>query len=91
MCSDIGHIGSLHIGQVSGQSGFPGGHMTLDATASSQFVSAVLICAPYARRPVRLTLVGSVVSRPYIQVIEFLLFPTRAQTKGEIFLSHNKR
>jgi 3-phosphoshikimate 1-carboxyvinyltransferase len=35
--------------------GLEGGRATVDAGASSQFASAVLLVAPYARRPVRLT------------------------------------
>ena len=35
--------------------GLAGGAATVDATASSQFASAVLLVAPYARRPVELT------------------------------------
>jgi 3-phosphoshikimate 1-carboxyvinyltransferase len=35
--------------------GLAGGRATVDAAASSQFASAVLLAAPYARRPVTLT------------------------------------
>ena len=35
--------------------GLEGGRATVDAGASSQFASAVLLVAPYARRPVTLT------------------------------------
>ena len=35
--------------------GLAGGRATVDASASSQFASAVLLVAPYARRPVTLT------------------------------------
>ena len=35
--------------------GLEGGRATVDASASSQFASAVLLVAPYARRPVTLT------------------------------------
>lgn len=44
---------------VIGGGGFAGGPVTLDATASSQFASAVLLVAPYARRDVTLDVHGA--------------------------------
>lgn len=46
--------------------GFPGGRIELGASISSQYVSSILISAPYATKPVELKLVGTVVSLPYI-------------------------
>jgi 3-phosphoshikimate 1-carboxyvinyltransferase len=47
----------------------PGGRATIDARRSSQYVSAVLLAAPYARRDVVLELAGGVlVSRPYVDL-----------------------
>jgi pentafunctional AROM polypeptide len=49
--------------------GLAGGRLELAASVSSQYVSAVLLCAPYARAPVQLALVGgAVVSQPYIDM-----------------------
>ncbi|PJF42732.1 MAG: 3-phosphoshikimate 1-carboxyvinyltransferase [Chloroflexota bacterium] len=48
--------------------GLNGGTATLEATDSSQYVSALLQVAPYARRDVSLTLTGEVVSEPYIEM-----------------------
>ncbi len=49
--------------------GLAGGEATIDARRSSQFVSAVLLAAPYARRPVTLRLEdGALVSRPYVDL-----------------------
>eukprot|EP00051_Salpingoeca_urceolata_P000261 m.33341 g.33341 ORF g.33341 m.33341 type:complete len:1512 (-) comp10359_c0_seq2:178-4713(-) len=53
--------------RVSG-GGLPGGDISLSASISSQFVSSILISAPYAKTPVHLTLVGQVVSGPYISM-----------------------
>jgi 3-phosphoshikimate 1-carboxyvinyltransferase len=47
-------------------SGLPGGHATIRGDLSSQFLSGLLMAAPYARTPVRLTVVGRLVSQPYI-------------------------
>jgi 3-phosphoshikimate 1-carboxyvinyltransferase len=49
--------------------GLEGGEATIDARRSSQYVSAVLLAAPYARRPVLLRLAGgALVSRPYVDL-----------------------
>ncbi len=46
-----------------------GGHATIDASRSSQFVSAVLLAAPYAKNEVVLTLQNRIlVSRPYVEL-----------------------
>jgi 3-phosphoshikimate 1-carboxyvinyltransferase len=47
--------------------GLRGGHTTVNASRSSQFVSAILLAAPYASRPVEITVKG-LVSRPYVEV-----------------------
>jgi 3-phosphoshikimate 1-carboxyvinyltransferase len=48
--------------------GLPGGSVYMDASASSQYVSAVLMAAPYARLDVQIHFLGSIVSRPYIDL-----------------------
>lgn len=49
--------------------GLKGGHIKLAASVSSQYVSAVLLCAPYAREPVVLELTGGqVISQLYIDM-----------------------
>ncbi|HVO44510.1 MAG TPA: 3-phosphoshikimate 1-carboxyvinyltransferase [Aggregatilineales bacterium] len=48
--------------------GLPGGTTKIDASDSSQFLSALLQVAPYADRDVTIEAVGAVVSRPYIDI-----------------------
>ncbi|KAI8612473.1 EPSP synthase-domain-containing protein [Chytriomyces sp. MP71] len=49
--------------------GLKGGHIKLSASISSQYVSSILLSAPYATEPVTLELVGdAVVSKPYIDM-----------------------
>ncbi|KAH9814228.1 EPSP synthase-domain-containing protein [Melampsora americana] len=49
--------------------GLQGGSIELAASVSSQYVSSILLAAPYARNPVTLTLVGgTVISQPYIDM-----------------------
>jgi 3-phosphoshikimate 1-carboxyvinyltransferase len=48
--------------------GLRGGEILLQDVESSQYVSALLLCAPYTVRGMELTLQGSVVSAPYIEL-----------------------
>ena len=49
--------------------GLPGGNATIDARRSSQYVSAVLLAAPYAQRDIALAFRdGILVSRPYVDL-----------------------
>ncbi len=49
--------------------GLRGGHIKLAASVSSQYVTAVLLCAPYAKESVTLELIGGqVISQPYIDM-----------------------
>jgi 3-phosphoshikimate 1-carboxyvinyltransferase len=47
--------------------GLQGGEIALDASLSSQFLSAVLMIAPFAREAVRIT-ATEIVSRPYVEM-----------------------
>lgn len=50
-------------------SGLPGGRIELAASVSSQYVSSILLCAPYAAEAVVLELTGGrVISQPYIDM-----------------------
>jgi pentafunctional AROM polypeptide len=60
--------GSLPI-KVDATGGFTGGDIDLAATVSSQYVSSLLMCAPYAQKPVTLRLVGGKpISQLYIDM-----------------------
>jgi len=48
--------------------GFEGGAIALAADVSSQFASGLLLAAPGTRRGLELTLLGEVVSRPYLEM-----------------------
>ncbi|KAK0635107.1 Shikimate dehydrogenase [Bombardia bombarda] len=55
--------------EVDAAGGLAGGVMELAATISSQYVSSLLMAAPYARQPVTLKLVGGKpISQPYIDM-----------------------
>jgi 3-phosphoshikimate 1-carboxyvinyltransferase len=66
--------------------GLPGGRAAIDARRSSQYVSAVLLAAPYAERDVELSFVeGVLVSRPFVDLTLEVMhaFDARASWRGE--------
>lgn len=65
----VGAVGSLPLSIEASTAGFRGGHIQLSASVSSQYVSSILLCAPYAREEVHLELTGDVViSQAYIDL-----------------------
>jgi len=50
--------------------GITGGKVTFTDTESSQYISSILITAPYARRDVKIELRGTTSSTPYIDMTE---------------------
>ena len=48
--------------------GLNGGKITLKDIESSQYVSALLLCAPYTSKGIELSLQGNIVSAPYIDL-----------------------
>lgn len=60
--------GSLPL-KIEAGKGLKGGRIELAATISSQYVSSILMCAPYAQEPVTLSLVGGKpISQLYIDM-----------------------
>lgn len=49
-------------------SGLAGGKATARGDVSSQFLSGLLMAAPYARSPLELLIAGALVSQPYVQM-----------------------
>lgn len=48
--------------------GLPGGETTVAGNTSSQFLSAVLMAAPYAQRDVTITARGVLIARPFVEM-----------------------
>lgn len=48
--------------------GLPGGNCRLAGSISSQFLSAILLCAPYAKKKVTIKIIGELSSRPYVDM-----------------------
>ena len=55
--------------RITASDGMEGGGINLDAKESSQYVSSILMCAPRAKKPVTLRMVGGPpISQPYIDM-----------------------
>ncbi|KAI9674110.1 MAG: 3-dehydroquinate dehydratase (3-dehydroquinase) [Caeruleum heppii] len=86
----LGKPGCLPI-DVDAAGGFEGGEIELAATVSSQYVSSLLMCAPYAKKPVTLRLVGGKpISQPYIDMTtammaSFGVHVTRSKTEEHTY------
>ena len=48
--------------------GFDGGETDIKGDVSSQFISSIIMAAPYSRRPVTLNVRGTFVSKPYVNM-----------------------
>lgn len=67
------------------QTGLKGGHIQLAASVSSQFVSSILLCAPYSAEEVVLELVGGqVISQPYIDMTIEMMRTFGAQVSRDV-------
>lgn len=52
---------------ITGKGELPGGSVVVDPSRSSQFVTALLLVAPMASRPLQIEMTGPPVSAPYLQ------------------------
>jgi pentafunctional AROM polypeptide len=82
--------GSLPL-RIGASGGFEGGEVRLAAKVSSQYVSSLLMCAPYAKTPVTLKLVGGKpISQPYIDMTtammkQFGIEVQKSKTEGHTY------
>lgn len=65
--------------------GLPGGYAEVRGEISSQFLSALLMVAPYAQQPVTLRVRGTLNSRPYVAMTVAMMraFGGAVETEGE--------
>ena len=68
--------------------GLEGGETLLSASKSSQYLSSLLLVAPIARNPAKITLDGPLVSRPYVDLTLAVMaaFGVKVQDEGDSFL-----
>lgn len=48
--------------------GFKGGETSINGNVSSQFISSIIMAAPYSKNPVDLHVKGEFISRPYVEM-----------------------
>jgi 3-phosphoshikimate 1-carboxyvinyltransferase len=48
--------------------GLEGGEVSIDGAISSQFLTALLMASPMAKRDMKITIIGELVSKPYIDI-----------------------
>jgi len=71
--------------KIKATGGMKGGIINLAANESSQYVSSILLCAPYAREPVTLRMLGGVpISQPYIDMTIAMMRSFGVQVSGDI-------
>jgi len=64
--------------------GLDGGTVKIPAAESSQYLSSLLLAAPYARDTVEIEAVGPLLSRPYVDMTRFVMeaFGVRVESSG---------
>lgn len=65
--------------------GLRGGSTSVDGSRSSQYISALLLVAPYARTPMDIEVTGAFVSRPFVELTLKAMadFGVNTSTQGE--------
>ena len=66
--------------------GIAGGKVRIRGDVSSQFLSGLLMAAPYARQPLQISVEGTLVSQPYVAMTLRVMasFGCEVQTAGEL-------
>jgi 3-phosphoshikimate 1-carboxyvinyltransferase len=59
--------------RVRGAGGLPGGACRLRGDVSSQFLSALLQITPYAQQDVEISIVGDLISKPYVDITQSVM------------------
>ncbi len=68
--------------------GITGGATTLPAGKSSQYLSSLLLVAPYAARPATLTVEGEVYSKPYVEMTLAVMAAFGVEVEAAAGLNH---
>jgi len=65
--------------------GLAGGRTAVDGSRSSQYISALLLVAPYAKTPMEIEVTGAFVSRPFVELTLKAMadFGVNTSTQGE--------
>jgi len=66
--ADITYLEQENYPPLRLRGGFTGGHVEVDGSVSSQFLTALLMTAPLAAQDTTITIKGDLVSKPYIDI-----------------------
>ena len=77
--TEVNGTGALPVRIQAG--GFPGGDVEIDGETSSQFISALMLSAPYATEPLTIRIVGEAVSRDYLEMTRRVMADFGAETE----------
>lgn len=82
--ADIGYVGKAGYPPVRVRGrGLAGGAAQIDGGQSSQFLTSLLLAAPLAKTPVRVQVVGKLVSKPYIDITLELMARFGAEARND--------
>lgn len=82
--ADIGYVGKAGYPPVRVRGrGLAGGAARIDGGQSSQFLTSLLLAAPLAETPVRVQVVGELVSKPYIDITLELMARFGAEARND--------
>ncbi len=74
---------------------FNGGNVKLRAEVSSQYLSSILMCAPYAKKEVTINIVGELTSKPYVDITLEVMKKFGVNVKNinykKFFVKNNKK
>lgn len=65
------------------KNGFKGGFTTIQGDVSSQYLSSILISAPYAENPVEVKVTGDFISRPYVEMTRDIMKKFKVKVESE--------
>ncbi|WP_312311537.1 3-phosphoshikimate 1-carboxyvinyltransferase [Atlantibacter sp.] len=71
--AQIDYLEQEHYPPLRLRGGFTGGHVEVDGSVSSQFLTALLMAAPLAEQDTVITIKGDLVSKPYIDITLHLM------------------
>ncbi|WP_343190144.1 3-phosphoshikimate 1-carboxyvinyltransferase [Buchnera aphidicola (Mollitrichosiphum nigrofasciatum)] len=69
----INYVNNSNYPPILINGGFEGGEIFLNGNISSQFLSALLIAAPMAKKNTKITIIGNLVSKPYVDMTLMLI------------------
>ena len=83
----IDYLENINYPPVHLHGGFVGGEINIDGSISSQFLTSLLIAAPLAKFNTYITIIGNLVSKPYIDITLHLMHCFGVEVENENYKS----